>query len=133
MQGEELRKQIGAAAYVECSSKTQQVFQFCCKSTLHMLCIQLHQVRDERYIGMLLSNISSGNTMYVKVLVLYMLFLACYLLQSVLFFLFELSYYFIVVTVLFPKSYCFPYELTCFLHWGKGKVYVHSTSTRPHL
>jgi hypothetical protein len=25
MQGEELRKQIGAAAYIECSSKTQQV------------------------------------------------------------------------------------------------------------
>lgn len=24
-QGEELRKQIGAAAYIECSSKTQQV------------------------------------------------------------------------------------------------------------
>nr|GMC58825.1 rac-like GTP-binding protein ARAC7 [Ipomoea batatas] len=24
MQGEELRKQIGAAAYIECSSKTQQ-------------------------------------------------------------------------------------------------------------
>ena len=25
LQGEELRKQIGAAAYIECSSKTQQV------------------------------------------------------------------------------------------------------------
>lgn len=25
IQGEELRKQIGAAAYIECSSKTQQV------------------------------------------------------------------------------------------------------------
>ena len=25
MQGEELRKQIGASAYIECSSKTQQV------------------------------------------------------------------------------------------------------------
>lgn len=25
-QGEELRKQIGAAAYIECSSKTQQVY-----------------------------------------------------------------------------------------------------------
>jgi hypothetical protein len=25
MQGEELRKQIGAAAYIECSSRTQQV------------------------------------------------------------------------------------------------------------
>ncbi|GFY80837.1 RHO-related protein from plants 9 [Actinidia rufa] len=25
-QGEELRKQIGAAAYIECSSKTQQLF-----------------------------------------------------------------------------------------------------------
>ena len=28
MQGEELRKLIGAAAYIECSSKTQQVVQF---------------------------------------------------------------------------------------------------------
>lgn len=28
MQGEELRKQIGAAAYIECSSKTQQVDRY---------------------------------------------------------------------------------------------------------
>ena len=27
MQGEELRKQIGATYYIECSSKTQQVFK----------------------------------------------------------------------------------------------------------
>lgn len=39
-QGEELRKQIGAAAYIECSSKTQQVdfsIRFCCSLNSHLV------------------------------------------------------------------------------------------------
>ncbi|KAJ8545069.1 hypothetical protein K7X08_017652 [Anisodus acutangulus] len=43
----ELRKQIGAATYVEWNSKVQHV-QFCCKLTLcRMECLQFHQnVKD---------------------------------------------------------------------------------------